>query len=305
MGTTEPVQPGRTKRVQGLEAQIAESKHLRSLVRDPDLQAVTMERSRRRTLLGLWFFLALGLVFTTTGVQDFLAGDRPIADPLWWAAWTVEPMFAGLLIVLLNFEATILAHGIDPDSLWWARIKRVLLGSTLFMNVAPQLAPLIGPGSVNVGSLAVHAIIPLIVYGLAEVIPVIQARARAVILHGYAQADQAAPEPDVEPPREPAPEPAPTPEPQPEPEPISPPAPQPPEQPADSPGSTSSEPVSTGTVRKLPPQMVDTLARAREQVAAEGRALTAGDVQRAVRVPDDMAHRIADEFATTNGHPVG
>ncbi|WP_233576272.1 hypothetical protein [Saccharopolyspora rhizosphaerae] len=119
-----------------------------------------MERNGRRTLAGLWFFLALGLVFTTTGVQQFLAGRSTTADPLWWAAWTVEPMFAGLLIVL-NFEAVILAHGVSPDH-QWSRLKRVLLTSTLLMNVIPQVLPLLRGrwAEFNAGSAVVHAIIP-------------------------------------------------------------------------------------------------------------------------------------------------
>lgn len=297
----QPEPPGRTKRVKGLESRIAESRQLRALVRDPDLLAVRIDGSRRRTLAGLWFFLALGLAFTTAGVQDFLAGDRPVSDPMWWAAWAVEPMFAGLLIVLLNFEATILAHGVEPDSDWWSRIKAVLLSSTLFMNVAPQLAPLFGTGTVNVGSLAVHAIIPVVVYALAEVIPVIQARARRVILDGYAAADHTAPAPATPAPTKPReatqPEPAPsssraqagsasTPaEPAPAPAPAL---------------AGSSESVRAGSV-KLPPQVADKLRALRDEVAHEGRELTTADVQQAVRVPDEMAARIVAEFATRNG----
>lgn len=122
---------GETRRVSKLRKQIAEATRLRGLTRNPDLHAVEIETRRRRTLLGLWFFLALGLVFTTAGVQRFLAGDVPRTDPLWWAAWTVEPMFAGLLIVLMNFEALILSYGIEPDHEWWSRLKRILLASTL------------------------------------------------------------------------------------------------------------------------------------------------------------------------------
>ncbi|SFD67349.1 hypothetical protein SAMN04487819_1024 [Actinopolyspora alba] len=328
---------GRTRRVSDLERRIAESRHLRSLVRDPDLVAVRMETSRRRTVAGLWVFLATGLVFTTTGVHDFLAGNRAIGDPMWWAAWTVEPMFAGLLIVLLNFEATILAHGIAPEAAWWSRIKHVLLGSTLFMNVVPQLAPLLGAGSVNLGSLAVHAIIPVIVYGLAEVIPIIQARSRAVILASYETADQHTPTettPAEPPPKPPEPEPsAPAPieaEPM-----LAPPAPtesetEPVQSAASSldsgadtrehtdPSEVSGEPEPAagdsavlGRVRpssmRLPEHVVDKLSEAREHAyRTEGRSLTAADVQDIVRLPDTLATTLVAELAVpdTNGHPV-
>ncbi len=172
---------GHTRRVQALEYDIAESRRLRPLLADPDHVAVVLQRHARRTLAGLWIFLCLGLVFTTTGVQRFLAADTTAEDPLWWAAWCVEPMFAGLLITLLNFEAVILSHGVAPNHTWWGRLKHTLLASTLAMNVIPQLAPLLGDGGFNLGSLAVHAIVPIIVYGVAEVIPLIQARTRQVI----------------------------------------------------------------------------------------------------------------------------
>ena len=196
MGRTErgevAEEAGRTRRVRRLGRRISEARRLRGLVRDPDLQAVELERRGRRTLFGLWFFLALGLVYTTEGVHAFLAEGTTPADPLWWAAWVVEPMFAGLLITLLTFESVILSHGVAPDHRWWSRLKRVLLGSTLVMNVLPQLAPLLRGQweRFNFGSLVVHAIIPVIVYGIAEVIPVIQARQREIVFKVYEQADQ-------------------------------------------------------------------------------------------------------------------
>ncbi|WP_184484672.1 hypothetical protein [Saccharopolyspora gloriosae] len=286
---------GQTRRVDKLGAKIAESKRLRPLSLDPDLIAVAMERTRRRTVAGLWFFLALGLSFTTTGVQAFLAGDAETNDPVWWAAWTVEPMFAGLLILLLNFEAVILAHGVEPDHHWWTRIKRVLLGTTLFMNVVPQL----DPDRFQLGSLAVHLIIPIIVYGLAEVIPVIQARSRQVVMQGYADAahqdntgdhgkptaqaapasmpaESAQPESASSEPREPAP-----------PQPATP---------------TPVQAVRRGP--KLPPPMAKAVADAYADASAAGRAFTAADVQRVASVPDGMAEQIATSYTPANGHTV-
>lgn len=270
---------GRTRRVERLGERIAESKRLRPLSLDPDLIAVAMERTRRRTVAGLWFFLALGLSFTTTGVQAFLAGDAGADDPVWWAAWTVEPMFAGLLILLLNFEAVILAHGVEPGHHWWTRIKRVLLGTTLFMNVVPQLHP----DRFDLGSLAVHLIIPVVVYGLAEVIPVIQARSRQVVMQGYAEAEgpyspaettesDPRPAPDADAPEPPAPS-----------APASPPP--------------SVVPVKRGP--RLPGHVVDALKRARDQAAEEGRGFAPADVQRVVKVPDAMATAIHADLITT------
>ncbi|WP_207630570.1 MULTISPECIES: hypothetical protein [unclassified Actinopolyspora] len=309
-------QTGRTRRVSDLERRIAESRHLRSLVRDPDLVAVRMDTSRKRTLAGLWTFLALGLVFTTTGVQQFLAGDRVISDPMWWAAWCVEPMFAGLLIVLLNFEAVILSHGITPDHAWWTRLKHTLLASTLAMNVIPQLAPLTGDGAFNLGSLAVHAIIPIIVYGLAEVIPVIQARARQVIHHSYDTTDHHTP-------TEPEPSPEGT-EPSPVPDSDTPePSETAPEESAESaaveladktsgsepsesdsePGPARLAPVRPSSVR-LPESVLNTLTTAREEAYSSGRSLSATDIQRLTKLPERTSAQLAEELAVpdTNGH---
>ncbi|MCX2732009.1 hypothetical protein OOZ19_17350 [Saccharopolyspora sp. NFXS83] len=265
---------GNTRRVERLGARIAESKRLRPLSLDPDLIAVAMERTRRRTVAGLWFFLALGLSFTTTGVQAFLAGDATSDDPVWWAAWTVEPMFAGLLILLLNFEAVILAHGVEPGHHWWTRIKRVLLGTTLFMNVIPQL----DPARFQLGSLAVHLIIPVVVYGLAEVIPVIQARSRQVVMQGYADAaehDSPAETREV----------------------VAQPAPAPATQEAPMPTAVPAEPVKRGP--RLPAHVVDALKRARDQAAEEGRGFAPVDVQQVVKVPDAMAAAIHADLITT------
>ena len=310
---------GQTRRVRKLGNRIQEARNLRSLVRDPDLQAVEMERQGRRTLVCLWFFLALGLVYTTTGVQEFLAKGTTRADPMWWAAWCVEPMFAGLLITLLNFEAVILAHGVKPDHEWWARLKNVLLGSTLGMNVIPQLEPLVhGWESFSLGSLAVHAIIPVIVFGIAEVIPVIQARQRQVILLGYEAADQAErdsaneheenqeevdqeevePEDqDAGPDHEDQPEPA---EPEQNEDQAEEPEPRHVSQPPAAPQPASSAPLRKAP--KLPAPMIDQLKRAYERAAADGRRFTVADVHQVVRLPEAMARQVVDEFTTHNGH---
>ncbi|MGW1678054.1 hypothetical protein, partial [Saccharopolyspora sp. NPDC002376] len=234
---------------------------------------------------------------TTAGVQRFLAGGTTPADPLWWAAWTVEPMFAGLLIVLLNFEAVILSYGVEPDHAWWTRLKHVLLASTLFMNVIPQLMPLFTDwAGFNPGSALVHAIIPVIVYALAEVIPVIQARARQAVMNGYAEADRHQPAPE---PAKPAPEPepvpaapAPEPTPKPTPEPTPPAAPEP---------TTVVKAVKQGP--KLPPQMIQAIDNAHARALSEGREFTAADVQKVVKLPGDMATQVAASY-TTNGHAV-
>ncbi|RKT84167.1 hypothetical protein SAMN05421805_10390 [Saccharopolyspora antimicrobica] len=295
-----PEEVGKTRRVRRLGDRISEARELRGLVRDPDLRAVELERQGRRTLIGLWFFLSLGLVFTTAGVQKFLAGDATKADPLWWAAWTVEPMFAGLLIVILNFEAVILSYGQSPDHEWWSRLKRVLLASTLAMNVIPQITPVLRGRwqEFNLGSAAVHAIIPVIVYGIAEVIPVIQARQREVMLLIYATADQApddhAPETVPDQPAVPVPAPEPVAEP-------AVPAPVEPSLPARSVLATGVE-VPARALKLLPDALAGKVRDAYTQASSEGREFTAADVRAAAKVPESMAEKIAAEIRAHNGH---
>lgn len=285
---------GETGRVAKLRAAIEESRRLRPLMQDPDRIAVIVERTTTHTVRGLWFFLALGLVFTTTGVQDFLAGNATPADPVWWGAWTVEPMFAGLLILLLNFEALILSYGVDPAAVWWTRLKRILLGSTLFMNVAPQIRI----DGFEPGSFAVHAIIPVIVFALAEVIPVIHARSHQVIADAYARADQAVSkgidDTDEHSPQE---APAATPAPPEEPEadhaterPTEPPTPVKPD--------TAVHAVQQGP--KLPPPMAQAVTDAYQQAASQGRRFTPADVQRVISVSDQVADQIARSYAPVN-----
>ncbi|MER7116684.1 hypothetical protein ABT332_19585 [Saccharomonospora azurea] len=290
-------QAGRTRRVRKLGKRISEARRLRGLVRDPDLQAVELERRGRRTLLGLWFFLALGLVYTTEGVHAFLSEGTTPADPLWWAAWTVEPMFAGLLITLLNFESVILSHGVGPDHRWWSRLKHVLLASTLAMNVIPQLVPLLRGEweRFNLGSLAVHAIIPVIVYGIAEVIPVIQARQREIVLKVYDQADEhearraATEEPERVQPKPPAPiesatEPALSPASRPEPAP---------------PRKTPS------VLGKLPGSLRETVTALAASAHQQGRPVTVEDITQRVALPEVMVTALVEELNTTvNHHPV-
>ncbi|MEV0088364.1 hypothetical protein [Saccharopolyspora sp. NPDC050642] len=303
-----PGTTGKTRRVRKLGHRISEARELRGLVRDPDLRAVEMERQTRRTLIGLWFFLALGLVFTTAGVQKFLAGDAPRADPLWWAAWTVEPMFAGLLITVLNFEAIVLSYGREPEHEWWYRLKKVLLASTLAMNVIPQITPLLRLQweKFNLGSAAVHAIIPVIVYGIAEIIPVIQAKRREIMLLIYESADQApaaddGPEPEPERPAEPTPAPTPAAVPEPAPAPTPAVVPEPAPEPAPAPSPVPVMPA----IRKAPPlpaPIIQTIKDARAQALADGREFTAADIQRVAKLPAGIAEQVAAEFATRNGH---
>jgi len=265
------VSAGVTKRVVDLRRKKAESAHLRGLVDDPDMVAVRIETQRRTITRGMWFFLALGLAFTTAGVQDFLAGHRERTDPLWWAAWLAEPMLAGILIMLLMFEAEILSRGIALADVWVSRLKKVLLTSTLVMNVWPALAPWVsGREEFDGGNLAIHVIVPVVVFGVAEVMPVIQQKFNEAVTLAYRNARQTTPT----------------------------------QSPALAAGTpvTTSEALATGTRLKLPASILNAVKAKADEVAQDGRTLTADDVRAAVRVTPELAAQIVTEITTRNGH---
>ncbi|GAA3437017.1 hypothetical protein [Kutzneria kofuensis] len=179
---TEPSTPEETARVRKLRAELHEAHDLHALSEDPLRHIVALERIRVSVTRSMWWFLAAGLGFTTAGVHDFLAGDKPISDPMWWGCWLVEPALAGLLITLLRWESEMLSREVAIPSgrpgkttgpVQW--LKKVLLGSTLVMNVVPTLWPRAGSGEqVTPGSVFVHIVIPIVVFLVAEVMPLIQ-----------------------------------------------------------------------------------------------------------------------------------
>ncbi|MDU0289215.1 hypothetical protein [Saccharothrix longispora] len=168
---------GETRAVQRLRARLAESHQLHDLTSDPLLHAVRLERFRVSVTRSMWFFLALGLGFTTTGVHEFLAGHLSPTDALWWGAWLVEPALAGILVTLLRWEAEMLSQGQAVDAAPVVWLKRLLLGATLVTNVWSSLRP--PSGRVEYGVVFLHVVVPLVVFLIAEVMPVIQHRCNA------------------------------------------------------------------------------------------------------------------------------
>jgi hypothetical protein len=271
---TEPRQP---RQVRKLSKRLEVARQVHDLEQDAALDIVDIERLRVSVTRCLWFFLALGSVFTTTGVQNFLAGDLTPADPVWWGCWGVEPCLVGILITVLRWEAAMIAREIDIDSRAVDWLKRFLLCSTLVMNVVPALWP--RDGGVSAGMLAAHLMVPILVFFLAEVMPVVQARCtqarRAITLPG--PAPTAAPMPPVPatPPTIPAavttravisPNPAPAP----------------------------STPVGDGLDGLgLPPAMQ---ARVHQLAASLDRPITPVDVQQATRLPLPLAAKVVDRL---------
>ncbi|WP_199439421.1 hypothetical protein [Umezawaea beigongshangensis] len=258
-----------TRRVRGLRAQLHEAHDVHRLAADPLLGAVRADRFRVSVTRSMWFFLAIGLGFTTTGVHDFLAGHLTAADPMWWGAWLVEPALAGILITLLRWEAEMLSKGLAVDHQAVTRLKRVLLGATLVTNVWSSLRP--ASGSVDAGMVFLHVVIPVVVYLLAEVMPVIQQRCNTARELALAST----PHPAVEPvPDEPAP--------------------------AVEPVSAVPAPAPADVVpipRPGPRLPRHLLAQLDAKTAETGRPLTAEEVRDVLNVPADYAARIATQLA--------
>ncbi|MEU7528614.1 hypothetical protein AB0A74_22980 [Saccharothrix sp. NPDC042600] len=263
-----------------LRARLAESHQLHGLTSDPLLHAVRLERFRVSVTRSMWFFLALGLGFTTTGVHEFLAGHLTPAAVLWWGAWLVEPALAGILVTLLRWEAEMLSQGLAVDAAPVVWLKRLLLGATLVTNVWSSLRP--PSGSVQYGVVFLHVVVPLVVFLIAEVMPVIQHRCNTAKEQALSDA---------------------------EPRPLAVPvASSTQTRPTSSAGHSAASPVAPTPPRtplKLPAHLQQQLAEMADQVRGEGRAVTPADVQAKVNVPDAFAALLAAQLnasKATNGH---
>ncbi|MET7998498.1 hypothetical protein ABZU76_47275 [Amycolatopsis sp. NPDC005232] len=275
-----------SRRVRALSHQLTEAHDVHRLAADPLLGAVTADRFRTSITRTMWFFLAVGLGFTTTGVHDFLAGHLPTTDPMWWGAWLAEPALAGILVTLLRWEAAMLSAGIPVDDKPVKHLKRLLLAATFVANVWAAFKPT--NGEVSQGGVFFHVVIPLVVYLLAEVMPIIQRQ--CIRAREQALATAPAPEPSAVPPS-PAPTPA-----APAPAVSSTPAPTPPEPP---------RPRPDGILQSLPVSIRTTVTTATTDAHTAGRPVTADDLAARVNLPKSMLTALADELNTTvNHHPV-
>jgi hypothetical protein len=173
---------GVTARVRRLKAKQAEAKHLAVLDSDTISERLRLVGQQRKITAGLLGFLACGLAYTTTGVHEFLAVGLTTVDVMWWGAWCIEPALAGILVTVLSWETSLLSRGVDIDAQPVTHLKRLLLSASWVMNVVPA----VGRKPFSWPVLAIDAIIPAVVYLVAEVLPHVAA--------SYAKALAALPE---------------------------------------------------------------------------------------------------------------
>jgi len=291
------------KKVAKLRKRLGVARQVHAIADDPYLKVVELDALRSSITGSLWFFLSVGLAYTTVGVHDFIAHGLTITDPMWWGAWAVEPALAGMLITVLRWESAMLIRGIRIESRWVSFTKWALLGSTLVMNVLSAV------GTTKV-ELILHIAFPLLVFCLAEVMPVVQdrfGRARSKVLAEIAdriaaeeaerEADQAKDAPAVTAPA------------------VSPPvtvaaleadfdrapAPVSPSLPPVAPRSPEPTPPAHLPRPKLPAAVAHTVESRAAELAAAGRAITAADVQALIALPASMAEQAAKYYAAA--HP--
>jgi hypothetical protein len=284
------------KKVTKLRKKVGEARQVHRIADDPYLKVVELDRFRASITGSLWFFLAVGLGYTTVGVHDFIAEGLTIADPMWWGAWAVEPALAGMLITVLRWEAAMLMRGIAIESNWVSFTKWALLGSTLVMNVLSSL------GGTTVEKV-LHVAFPALVFCLAEVMPVVQDRfgqARATVLAQIAALTAEA-EKDHKPvPAEPAP--APTTVASLEADFERSPAPPSPGLPPVTASASTSEPTPPVHLSrpKLPAPMLQQIETRAAELADAGRTITPADVQAVINLPAAMAEQTAKYYAAAN-----
>lgn len=185
-------------------------------------------------------------------------------------------MLAGILILLLSFESEILHRNVSVNSYWVQRLKRTLLSATLFMNVWPTLTAVWGKDEhFNFGSFVIHLIVPLVVFMVAEVMPVIHQRMNQAIVNVLRAAVTAQPIENKHPSATLNLE------------------------ANDAEHSTAIEPTVESI--RLPDSIREALKAKASRLATEGRSITADDVLDVVRLPADMAQRIAVEIQTNGG----
>lgn len=132
---------------------------LRAYSRDPDVAALTIERTRENVERIILLAMVGGLAYTTVNVQQFVsAGATGVAAV---AAWLVEPAVTVGLLAFLRVEHVAVRNGVTPGP--WVRWARwCALGVTYVMNTWASWVHMIP------SDIFKHSAIPLLVFAFAE-----------------------------------------------------------------------------------------------------------------------------------------
>jgi hypothetical protein len=134
---------------------------LRAYQNDPNVAALTIERTRDRLDRWGWLFLFAGLAYTTVNVQAFVAGGALVWTLRWLTAWLVEPMVMGLMLVLLRGEQIANRHG-EQSGRWVLVTRWASLLITYVMNTGTYW------NEGNWGEAFVHSVPVVLVFLAAE-----------------------------------------------------------------------------------------------------------------------------------------
>lgn len=151
---------------QRLAAKAAEAAEVRTWQTHPDVVALRVERTRTLVDRLIWGGIIVGLLFTASNVQAFVADttNAVFGSLGWWAAWLVDPTIAAVLLGILIAERRVAPGQIKLDRI--ARVaKWVLLGMTYGANTWQAWADRSPAG------IMLHSFPPLVVFLAAEVVP--------------------------------------------------------------------------------------------------------------------------------------
>lgn len=169
---------GTTERVRKLADDAAEARQLRWLEKLADVRVLRLGKQRKAFQVLVIAALAIGLASTLINVQAFAAIGEAKFSPGWFASWGTDAVFSLGLVGILLAEGWLIAadHPVKAKSV--KRTKRFLLGATTAMNCWNPVLDAIAThgGPTAIGHVVLHGLIPIAVFGLAEVLIAISER---------------------------------------------------------------------------------------------------------------------------------
>lgn len=134
---------------------------LRGYLRDANVLALNIERTRERTERGLVAAMLLMLLFTTWTVQQFVASGTDHGSLGWWLAFGVEPGIVLVVFMLMRQDQVARREGVIPGP--WLRSGRWLaFVLTYLMNTATSF------GAWDWRGIFLHSALPLLAFWTAE-----------------------------------------------------------------------------------------------------------------------------------------
>lgn len=224
-------EPGQTRRVRRLAADVAEARQLvvlqdaavlvtahsrrvlRTIRRGAEAEklvrlrqrtaflALAVVRARKTVTITGFVALVIALGWSTAGVQAFAAGGAPRFSPQWWFAWGVEPFVSLGLLTIVIARAFLASRGQSITAPVVRRTEQLFLAATLLMNTWRHL-----PGvadSFQFDQLVVHMLGPIVAVCMVTVLPFLwvgidHVREQPLVRPGQFSKDTSKPDPAAE-----------------------------------------------------------------------------------------------------------